>query len=739
MTFGKYTVIEEIGRGGMGIVYKATDSILGRTVAVKELVFGGTTTQAEKEESIARFRREAQTAALLSHPNIVTIYDVGDDGGRHFMAMEFLTGRTLKQTLEKGERLPTAQLLDIIRQCCMGLDHAHNHGVVHRDIKPDNILLQPNGTVKIMDFGIARQVGGMSSMTQTGTMLGTLAYISPEQLQNSKEVDGRADLFSFGCMLYELFTGVLPFDGGSIGGTILKIITEEPKPLRDLVPGIPPAVEAVVLKCLQKVASERYQRASEILKDLEPLMGGANDAPKPAASRCGNCGQGIPGKVRFCPNCGAPQGVGGSGPLPPSGIPGGQPGTVSQSAPPAHAPMPPPMAPPPAPAPMAPAAQAPAGPAPVPAGPRQGGASFKPPAAFSPPAASFSPPPAATAEPAYAPAPAAEPSPAYAAPAAFAPEPAAAFARPTPTVEAPSPYGSSPASGPSFGGYSDPVDGLRFLRTFGRPGSGKGEFFSARGVAVDPRGYVLVADTQNGRVQFFDRLGQWHHVIGGDGTKGLKSPCGVAVDSKGQVWVIDSLDSRVRVFDTDGHLLGMFCEKGTGRGQFTTPGGIAISKNDMVVISDPENYRLQLLDTRGQVKNVLGRHGTRPGEFRSPYGVAVDAQDRIYVIDYGRPQVQVLDKDGISRLQFGSRGADGGQFSIPRGIGVAPDGRIIVADTLNHRLQIFDSNGNLKMMFGGKGSGHGQFMGPETLAVDNNELYVLDKGNNRIQVFSLDP
>jgi DNA-binding beta-propeller fold protein YncE/predicted Ser/Thr protein kinase len=730
MTFGKYTVIEEIGRGGMGIVYKATDSILGRTVAVKELVFGGTTTQAEKEESIARFRREAQTAALLSHPNIVTIYDVGDDGGRHFMAMEFLTGRTLKQILERGERLPLPQMLDIVRQCCVGLDHAHSHGVVHRDIKPDNVLLQPNGTVKIMDFGIARQVGGMSSMTQTGTMLGTLAYISPEQLQNSKEVDGRADIFSFGCMLYEMFTGVLPFDGGSIGGTILKIITEEPKSLREHNPSIPPAVDQVVLKCLNKLASDRYQRAGEILKDLEPLLGGSSDAPKPraASSSCSNCGHNIEGKSRFCPNCGAPQGVGGSGPLPPTALPGGAPAPAAWQPPPAAAPAP--AGPPPA----------PAGPAPVPAGPRPGGASFKPPATFSPPAASFSPP--AQAEPGYTPAPAPEPSPAFAVPAAPAASMAAPAAEPsygrsTPTFEGPSPY-ETPAAGPGFGGYADPVDGLRFLRTFGRPGSGKGEFFSARGIAVDPRGYVLVADTQNGRVQFFDRLGQWHHVIGGDGTKGLKSPCGVAVDSKGQVWVIDSLDSRVRVFDTDGHLLGMFCEKGTGRGQFTTPGGIAISGNDMVVISDPENYRLQLLDIRGQVKNVLGRHGTRPGEFRSPYGVACDANDRIYVIDYGRPQVQVLDKDGISRLQFGSRGADGGQFSIPRGIGVAADGRIIVADTLNHRLQIFDPQGNLLLMFGNKGSGHGQFMGPETLAVDNNELYVLDKGNNRVQVFSLE-
>lgn len=733
VTFGKYTVIEEVGRGGMGIVYKATDSVLGRAVAIKELVFGGTTTQAEKEEGIARFRREAQTAARLAHPNIVTVYDVGEDGGRHFMAMEFLTGRSLKDLLEKGGRLSTEQMLDIVRQICEGLDHAHAQGIVHRDIKPDNILLQPNGTVKITDFGIARMVGGMSSMTQTGTMLGTLAYISPEQLQNSKDVDGRADLFSLGCMLYELFTGVLPFDGGSIGGTILKIITEEPKPPRAINPGIPAAVEGVILKCLRKVPGERYQRASEILQDLGSLIGGGKipAARGEAGKACANCNQSVAPNVRFCPNCGSPQGIGGTGSLPAAPAAARQPAPPAPPAPGQGA-LPSWMAPPPAatPGPSTPApAVMPESPAPVrPAAftpPPAAAAAYLPPEptqAASPPAATYMPP-----EPA--------PTPAYAGPrqTVDAPSPYAVEAPPAPYAPAPSPV-------PAFsGGASSHGEALfQFVRTFGRPGSGKGEFFSARGVALSPQGYVFVADTQNGRVQVFDRLGQWHHVINGEGTKGMRSPCGVAIDSKGQVWVIDSLDARVRVFDSDGHMLGMFCDKGQGRGQFTTPGAIAISpSSDLVVISDPENYRLQLLDPRGNVKNVLGRHGTRAGEFRSPYGVAWDTQERIYVIDYGRPSVQVVDRDGVPRLQFGSRGAGAGQFSIPRGIAVDGQGRIIVADTLNHRLQIFDPKGHWIASFGGKGSAHGQFMGPETLAIQGNELYVLDKGNNRIQVFEL--
>ena len=264
----KYEVLEEVGRGGMGLVYRAKDLRLGRTVALKELVISQAIIGQEKDELVARFKREAQTAANLNHPNIITVFDVGEENNRHFIAMEYLPGKTLKDYLDEGHTYSLEEILEILLQTSTGLEHAHSRGVVHRDIKPGNIKILEENVVKIMDFGIARIESSTSNLTQDGTMLGTLGYISPEQLHNSKGVDNRADIFSFGAMMYEIFTKSLPFDGGTVGSTILKIMTENPVPPRKINPNMPESLEKIIIKCLQKDPALRYQRFKEIVQEL---------------------------------------------------------------------------------------------------------------------------------------------------------------------------------------------------------------------------------------------------------------------------------------------------------------------------------------------------------------------------------------------------------------------------------------------------------------------------------------
>jgi serine/threonine protein kinase len=264
----KYQILEEVGRGGMGLVYRAQDVRLGRIVALKELILNEGLTGKERDDIVARFQREAQTAASLSHINIVTIYDTGEEQGRHFIAMEFLKGKNLKDYITESHKFSFDQLLDIFIQTAEGLDHAHSMKIIHRDIKPSNIQVINWKLVKITDFGLAKAENITSSLTQDGEMFGTLGYISPEQLTDTKHVDSRADIFSFGAMMYEAVTGKLPFEGANIGASIFNIIHKDPFPIRDSAPNTPEDLEKIILKCLEKDPEKRYQAASEIVNDL---------------------------------------------------------------------------------------------------------------------------------------------------------------------------------------------------------------------------------------------------------------------------------------------------------------------------------------------------------------------------------------------------------------------------------------------------------------------------------------
>ena len=254
---GRYRVLNRLGSGGMADVYCAEDEQLGRKVAVKLLY----RRFAEDDEFVERFRREASSAAGLQHPNIVGVFDRGEWDGTYYIAMEYLEGHTLKQLVREHGAMPPDLAVDITIQVLRAANFAHKRGVVHRDIKPHNVILDEEGRAKVTDFGIAR--AGASDMTETGSIMGTAQYLSPEQAQG-QPVSPRSDLYSIGVMLYELLTGQVPFDAESPVTIALKHVSEQPLPPSQLNPAIPPALEAVVLRALEKDPAHALRRRRRV-------------------------------------------------------------------------------------------------------------------------------------------------------------------------------------------------------------------------------------------------------------------------------------------------------------------------------------------------------------------------------------------------------------------------------------------------------------------------------------------
>ena len=280
---GRYELGEEIGLGGMAKVFKATDTRLGRAVALKVLA----PSFAHDEAFVARFQREAQAAARLNHPNIVSVYDSGTVGDIHYMVMELVQGRTLSEMLAQDGRLLPERAEEIEESVCSALAAAHAQGIVHRDIKPGNIMLASHGEVKVMDFGIARMDSGQT-VAQTQAVLGTASYLSPEQAQGGP-VDARSDIYSAGVVLYEMLTGKPPFAGDTAVSVAMQHVQETPTPPSQVTGGIPPELEAVILRAMAKNPANRYQTAEEFRRDLGLVRaGGRASAPgliPPAATQ----------------------------------------------------------------------------------------------------------------------------------------------------------------------------------------------------------------------------------------------------------------------------------------------------------------------------------------------------------------------------------------------------------------------------------------------------------------------
>jgi eukaryotic-like serine/threonine-protein kinase len=262
---GKYKILEKIGQGAMGEVYKAHDPVLNRFVAVKTI----SSDLGADDMLRKRFQREAQSAARLNHPNIITVYDYGEEQGKIYMAMELLDGSDLKQAIARRAPLSLDEKLSVVDQVAEGLAFAHSHEIVHRDLKPANIHLLGNGQAKIMDFGLAR-LGG-SEMTRTGMVMGTPHYMSPEQVRGER-ADARSDVFALGCVFYELLTYKKPFDADSMHSVLFKVMQEEPPPVHEVEPGVPAVLAQVVEKSMSKDPTTRFQNASEFRSALHRAM-----------------------------------------------------------------------------------------------------------------------------------------------------------------------------------------------------------------------------------------------------------------------------------------------------------------------------------------------------------------------------------------------------------------------------------------------------------------------------------
>ncbi|MEB3298397.1 MAG: protein kinase [Candidatus Sericytochromatia bacterium] len=690
---GPYRILRELGRGGMGVVYVAECEARPEPVALKELVMASALPESEKVETVERFKREGAAASRLRHPNIVAVYDMGHDGDRYYMAMELVEGRSLGSMIDQKVAMSFQQVIDIGSQICRALDYAHQAGVVHRDIKPDNIQVKADGSVKLMDFGVARVKSDLPSLTQTGTTLGTIAYMSPEQLTDSRNVDGRADIFSLGALLYEMLTFKTPFDAGNLGGTILKIMNETPQPLRDINPAIPERLEQVISKALQKEAENRYRRAAEMdyaLQEALKTVPPPEQQAAPKISPCRYCQAPMPAGSRVCSTCGRSNFGGGTGllgsmpPLPSGAKP--EPTKVSGPLPP------PPQRTLPSPAATSsPQLQMPSRPQLSPPG--------RPPHSPSP-----TPPPAA--------------------PPARVGTGALSLGTPaTPAIGVVATRSSAPSS-------LGPVRGLELRCSFGRRGKEAGEFNSPRGVLVDRSKRILVADTGNGRIQLFDLDGRWKSFLRPIGSSFPTAPRSMAILPRGVMVLGDAEDTRLFKIDAQGVALGTTGRMSVNGEPLSPATRLLATPNGDLILTENSHGRVVVMDGKDRNSLVI-QEG-----LQAPWGLALGDSGHLFVTDTRLNRV--LRFEGARLVaSYGGPGQASGQFQTPRDIAVDATGHLFVADSRNRRVQVLAPDGSALFDLGGMGSGPFQST-PEALALEGNDhLVVLESQNCVLHVFRI--
>ncbi|HEY9683151.1 MAG TPA: protein kinase [Oculatellaceae cyanobacterium] len=649
--FGQYKILSEIGRGGMGIVYQAVDAKNDRTVAIKQLVLENID-KGKEQEFRDRFRREAATAQRLEHPNIVIVYDVCMETDNYFYVMEYLEGRSLRRDLEERKRrYGVKEFWPILSQVIDGLSFAHSQNVVHRDVKPDNIFLLADGTVKITDFGIARVADFEEThLTKTGVMMGTLAYVSPEQLQDAKNVDHRADIFSLGVVTYEALSGQTPFTGDGVAQTIVKIVSQEERPLHIINPFINVETSSVVSKALRKKARDRYRSVMDFAREYEESISAEDDmAPRPhiigSVDRTDAEGAVIDksllqtqASMEISANK-TPQEPISS----PSQLNATTPGESFYSNRPLSEHI---------------------------SGTRSLGQEAK-----------ISHPEETTKK---------------------------RLSKPLHVFDKQGKSNSKLIEPTAICYRSGKVivadAGSRSVHVFSFEGrwlndlvmkpeidsmTGGGRVTKPSGIAMDSKGRIYICDSSDPFVRIYDSRGQFVrdlcNIQAKDG--GLQ---GIAVDSTDLLYVADAYNRCVQVFQAE---MGLWMRNITtlDDGGFQLPSGLATDRLNQIYCTDYGACRIYIFSKSGTMVRAFGKRGALAGEFNVPRSVAVDKNDKIYVLDSLNHRVQVFSPRGEYITEIGERGSQPGQFLGPSDLSVDPANELLyVADKGNHRIQVFE-------------------------------------------------
>jgi len=689
--FGRYKILSEIGRGGMGIVYQAYDPEENRLVAIKRLVMENISPE-KMREFRDRFKREAVTVKRLSHKNIVEVFDVEVEGDNYFYVMEFLEGHSLKSELEsRRDPLTPHEFWPYLNQVAEALDFAHTMNVVHRDVKPDNIFILKDGRVKITDFGIARAIDfEETKLTKTGVMLGTLAYVSPEQLQDAKNVDHRADIFSLGVVSYEALSKQIPFSGEGIAATIVKIVSKEEKPLHILNSAIGVETSACVSKAMRKRARERYRSVKDFARDYASSLADSQgrQTRENVGTRTAENLQALPADYKPAELQGAPA-HGENQERQDQADGATTPSETDSNA--ASAPF----------QPLPQAVNFPEN-----ESMRSGNSGtwstlseFR---SVNAPSSSFSD---------------------------YDPK------KQTESFSAPRIASNS---------LNQPLKG-KFLKSITTRGKEQSPLSEPAHVAFWS-GRLVVADIATRKLSVFSKDGRWSGDLaqlpeakdsrtrGGSVTK----PSGLAFDGRGRIYVTDANDHYIRVFDASGVFTRDFKNVHGNESGLT---GIALDSTGVAYAADPVSGCIQVFQSEmGTWVRKLGSKGDSPGQMQLPCGLAVDRLNQVYCVDYGLSRVSVFNKSGLLVRTFGEKGAAPGQFNVPRAVAVDHNDKIYVLDSLNHRVQVFSPTGDFLYIIGEKGSEPGQLLAPSDLSIDieSNTLYVADKGNKRVQCFQIE-
>lgn len=725
---GRLELQGEIGAGSMGRVFRALDRTTNRTVAAKLVL-----ARSEIDlETLLRFQQEGAVLARLEHPNIVDVYDTFAEEHATCIVMELLEGQSLGQIVRAGP-LPLARAKHLVLQVADALSYAHSQLIVHRDIKPDNVMVLDHDQVKVTDFGIARLLQpdtSLQTIATTGMRMGTPLYMAPEQIEG-KKIDGRTDIYALGAMLYHMVTGRPPFEGSDALTIAVKHLQEEPPPPGQIDPAIPPAWDTVILQAMAKGPAQRFQRAAEMKDAVAALPTEGAEARLPLSERCHGSPSGPPPagdiiRATKWKSTFTAARVGGAAGAALAVVALwlvlAQPWSASR----AHT------------------------------------FSGDPAAVWGvklPPSFHFKVPVILS-------------TPAHGAIYVADPFDAAIVRLSTSTGKLLAAWGTKGTGPGQFGFINDiALDGHgnvytvdqvnnriteftsdgKFLRMIGHEGINPGEFFGADAFTIDAQGDFLVADTYNDRIEKLSPMGKPLLVWGSHGTAPgqVDGPNAIRLDAQGNIWVSEHVNRRVQEFSPTGKSLKILGGPGNGPGKFTIlPGSLAFDRAGNLYVD--ERHRIQKFSPSGRVLAVWD-HRNHPA-FNWLTTISIDSEDRVYVADPGKlridsqgnphpasrsgPRIHVLTTSGQPLADWNARNLVRQLFKQPAYVALDRRGNAYVSDSSSNAIEKISPAGDLVVRWGMGGSRPGQFRDPSGIALDaTGHVYVADTGNGRIQEF----